>query len=155
MNQKDSFQDEVTNAPFSRHQATIPQPKNHQKLLAGAAVCILVLIAILGILILRSAKSGDKFRTLEGFPTADFMENYETLLGGRFHLNATVDAELGTKQDRGKLVVFRDSESKKVVPVLVPTEVIPNYALSKSQRYNLVVEVTRSGLLNAVELQKE
>ena len=118
-------------------------------------MCIAVLVAFVGILILRSVKSGDKFRTLEAFPTVDFMENYETLLGGRFHLNATVDAELGTEPDRGKLVVLRDSRSKKVIPVLIPTDVMPNYALSKSQRYNLVVEVSRSGILDAVELEKE
>ena len=146
---------ETPTTPFAGHQATLPQPKNHQMLLAGAVVCIAVLVAFVGILILRSVKSGDKFRTLEAFPTVDFMENYETLLGGRFHLNATVDAELGTEPDRGKLVVLRDSRSKKVIPVLIPTDVMPNYALSKSQRYNLVVEVSRSGILDAVELEKE
>jgi hypothetical protein len=148
-------QDHMSNTPFSAQRATLPKPKrqNYTLIFGVGALCVVILVV--GVLLGRGGKAGDKFRTLETFPTADFLDNYEMLLGNKFKMNVTVDAELGTEEGKGKLVVFRDSQSKKVVPVLIPTAVIPNFALSKSQKYNLILEVTKSGILNAINLEKE
>lgn len=145
----------IGNTPFAERQAVLPEAKRHNKPLYFGIGVLCVMLLLVGVYVGRGEKPGDKFRTLESFPTADFLENYEMLLGNRFKLNATVDAELGTHEAKGKLVVFRDSQSKKVVPVLIPSAVVPNYVLSKSQKYNLIIEVTKSGILNAINLEKE
>ena len=145
----------MANTPFSSQRASLPEPKRHNRVLIFGIVALCLTVLAVGVLLGRGGKGSDKFRTLEAFPISDFLENYEMLLGNKFRMSATVDAELGTEEGKGKLVVFRDAQSKKVVPVLIPTAAIPNYAFSKSQKYNLVIEVTRAGILNAINLEKE
>jgi len=141
--------------PFSSQQATVRVAKRgNTRLIAGVGALCLVFVVI-GIILGKSKGSSDQYRTMEAFPVADFMENYESLQGGRFKLSGIVDAELGTEEGTGKLVTFRDSQSKKVVPVLIPDEVMPNHSLSKSQRYKVVLEVGRGGVLSATNLEKE
>lgn len=141
--------------PFSGRQETLRKPQNGGKWVVYLVSILCVAFAISTILLLKNKGGGDKYRTLEAFPTSDYLENYESLLGSRFKLNATVDAELGTEESTGKLVTFRDSQSKKIVPVLIPSEVMPNFALSKSQSCQMVIEVGRGGVITATQFEKE
>lgn len=145
----------MQNTPFSSQRSVLTEPKKQNKALIFGIAALFLAVLSVGFLLRQSGKTGDKFRTLETFPITDFLENYETLLGNKFKMSATVDAELGTEESKGKLVVFRDAVSKKVVPVMIPSAVVPGYALSKSQKYNLIIEVTRFGILNAINLEKE
>lgn len=141
--------------PFSERRAVPSASKGLSKTSIFASVAGCLILLVLAVVIGRGRKSHGEFRTLEVFPVSDFLDNYEMLLGNKFKLSATVDAELGTEVDKGKLVVFRDGQSKKVLPVLIPSAVIPTYQLSKSQKYTLVLEVTKMGILTATNLEKE
>lgn len=119
-------------------------------IIAGVSISALFLIFILS----RSLFS-DSYRTLEVISVDELVDNHERLLNGKYKLVATVDAELGTESGKGKLVAFRDADSKDIVPVMISQEIMDNKSLSKGQRYKMEVEVTRGGLLYANQLDKD
>jgi hypothetical protein len=97
----------------------------------------------------------DRYRTLESVQFNEALDNHERLLGGKFKMTATVDAELGTEIGNGKLVAFRDPSSKLVLPVLIPSSVLDNKSLNKGQEYQMEVEVLRGGLLQVNHIEKK
>ena len=142
--------------PFSESE-TIPKDvlnpiKPHFKYYMGGG--LIVMLAVIGVLFVKGYAS-DRFRTLELIDTQELLGNHERLLGGKFKLMATVDAELGVEPGEGKLVAFRDSESQKIIPVLITSEELTSRTLNKGQRYKMEVEVTRGGLLQLNHLEKD
>lgn len=145
----------LLDTPFAGRQTTLGSPRRVGRSVLAVVSIAGALFVVIGVLWASGKGSNDRYRTLEAFPAADFFENHESLSGGTFKLSATVDAELGTEEGRGRLVTFRDTQSKKVLPVMIPSGVMPGHALSKSQRYKMVIEVNRRGVLTAIHLEKE
>jgi len=144
----------MLDTPFSGRQTVLKSPKR-VRVSVFAVAAMVGLLVVAGFIWASGKGSNDRYRTLEAFPVADFFENHESLSGGTFKLSATVDAELGMEEGRGRLVTFRDTQSKKVLPVMIPSGVMPGHAFSKSQRYKMVIDVNRRGVLTAIHLEKE
>jgi len=142
--------------PFSQ-QETLLSKANNKIRYNPRHIIVGVCGLIFAIAIMFSIKgyTSDRFRTLELIDTQELLENHERLLGGKFKLMATVDAELGVEPGKGKLVAFRDAESQKIIPVLITSEELTSRTLSKGQRYKMEVEVTRGGLLQLNHLEKD
>ena len=141
--------------PFADKQITPKQKapvRNLNYYLIGGGVAI---VLILGGMFASKNFTGDRLRTLELIDSEELLDNHESLLGGRFRLIATVDAELGTEPGKGKLVAFRDVESQVILPALVTQNELADRTLSKGQRYKMEVEVNRGGLLHVNYLEKE
>ena len=144
------------NTPFADKQvkASAGQKnfKNNSKyIIVGVALALVVGIG----LFLTKGFTSDRYRTLESININELLDSHERLVGGEFKLLATVDNELGTENTRGKLVSFRDSESLKVVPVMINSGELASRVLSKGQRYKLEVEVRNGGLLYAKHFEKD
>jgi hypothetical protein len=142
-------------SPFSSTQTVPKQAGKSKKPWVFIGIGIISVIVISGLIKGIGRFTDDNYRTLDVFPSSDFLENHESLVGNRFRLNGTVDAELGTETGRGKLVSFRDDKSQKVIPVMIPSATLPGYPLGKDQRYKIEVEVTSGGMLYAKNLSKE
>lgn len=142
--------------PFSK-QETLLSKANNKVRYNPRYIVVGVCALIFSIAIIFSIKeyASDRFRTLEPVDADELLSNHERLLGGKFKLMATVDAELGIEPGKGKLVAFRDAESQKIIPVLIISEELTSRTLSKGQRYKMEVEVTRGGLLQLNHLEKD
>ena len=148
-------QEDLLDTPFANQRTMLKSPKRMSRSTITVLIAIGALFVVIGLFLASGKGSNDRYRTLQAFPTSDFFENHESLIGGVFKLSATLDAELGTETGRGKLVTFKDSQSKMILPVIIPPEVMPSHTLSKSQRYRMIVEVSRKGVLSATNLEKE
>ena len=119
-------------------------------IIAGVALCALAVGYFL-----MSNTGNDRYRTLESVQYNEVLDNHERLIGASFKIEGTVDAELGTEIAEGKLVTFRDPNSRDVLPILLSSSVLDGKILNKGQKYQMEVEVLRGGLVSAKHIQKQ
>lgn len=115
----------------------------------GAVGAIVVLA--LGFLAYRALQ--DPFRTLETFPTEKYLSNYESVLGNRFRVNLSVDAELGGTYDQGRILSFRDDATQRSLAIMVPPE-LSQTGFTKGQSYSAEIEVKQGGMIHAHAFKK-
>ncbi len=118
-----------------------------------ALIGAVVLAALGGVGYLMVTKLEDPFRTLETFPTERYLGNYEAVLGGRFKGDFVVEAELGASFGEGRLFSFRDMETQRIAPVLVPPE-LNQINFVRGQNYLVEIEVGKGGVLYARNCRK-
>ena len=95
----------------------------------------------------------DPYRTLEPFPVDKYLSDYHSLAGSKFKADVKVSAELPSKTDVGRLMVFTlDSDSRPVV-VLIPPK-LSNIFFTKGQNYRTALEVGDGGLIYADSCEK-
>jgi len=122
-------------------------------LLWGAsAVLAMILSAI--VTIFGYQYFNNPYRTLETFPVGKYYEGYRSLAGSKFKGRLTVQANLGWKEDQGKLMVFSTAEDPRPLAVMVAPE-DAGIAFQKGQTYLAEIEVKEGGLIHAKSFQKE
>lgn len=96
----------------------------------------------------------DRFRTLEVFPVAKYLEGPHTLSGSRFKAELRVEANLGWKETAGTLMLFTTTDDSNPLAVMVPADLMKTVSFSKGQTYMAELEVKEGGLIYANAVQK-
>ena len=142
-------------SPFSNAEEAVPrQRKNSKKLFLwlGLSVVIFAVGAVGGIFLTRYLN--DPYRTLEDFPVAKFLENYQSLAGSRFKAELRVEADLLWKDGFGRLMLFSTKEDSRPVAVMVPAVIAKDIYFTKGQTYMAELEVKEGGLIYANSCRK-
>jgi hypothetical protein len=94
------------------------------------------------------------YRTLETFPVAKYLDDYEALTGSKYKANFQVEADLGWKEGVGRLMLFSTADDSRPIAVLVPAVVANDIYFTKGQTYTAEIEVKEGGLIYANSCQK-
>ena len=84
--------------------------------------------------ILHATHLNDPLRTLEKFPTAKYLDNYRALSGARFKGELGLEADLGWKENVGRLMAFSVADDPRPIGVMIPAE-FSNIYFSKGQSF--------------------
>jgi hypothetical protein len=96
----------------------------------------------------------DPYRTLELFSTDRYLADFQPLAGGKFRADFKVVADLGWKEDVGRLMVFTAPNDSRPILVLIPPK-LASIFFGKGQTYQVALEVGEGGLIYADSCEKE
>ncbi len=145
---------EAVESPFAHVTGVAPQTRSNKTwLIVGLIVGVILLIAAVGAGIYLGRSSSDSFRTVKDFPADDYFTDYHTVAGGTFKADATVEVDLGWKEETGRLMVFSTGEDVRRFAVLLPPA-LSDIHFYKGQRYRIVFKVLEGGLLYASSCSK-
>lgn len=114
-----------------------------------------MLIAACGIgVVLITGHLKDPYRTLERFSISKYLENYHSMAGSRFKANVRVEADLGWKEEIGRLMLFSTADEPRPIAVMVPAAVAKEIYFTKGQSYLAELEVKEGGLIYANACRK-
>jgi len=142
-------------SPFADHQAQVSHRSRGpggKTVLWIAAGFLTALVLGLGALQLQNVLS-DPFRTLEEFPAERYLDNYQSVAGGRYKADLRVENELGFREGVGKLMVLGTENSRHSVPVLVAPELAATI-FTKGQLYRFELIVREGGLVYGIRAKK-
>ena len=142
-------------SPFAQTTATIAPSgrRNSGAWLVWAFIALLVIAALGTAGFFIQQYLNDPYRTLEPFPVDKYLSDYHSLSGSKFKADVKVSAELPSKTEVGRLMVFTlDSDSRPVV-VLIPPK-LANIFFTKGQNYRTSLEVGDGGLIYADSCEK-
>lgn len=142
-------------SPFADAAVTVPkvQGSRSKAILWGAlAVILLIAATIGGFFLIRHVN--DPFRTLEPFPVAKFLDSHQALAGSKFRAEFEVVADLGWKENKGRLMLFSSKDDARPIAVLVPAPVAKEIYFTKGQTYLTSIEVKEGGLIYADSVRK-
>lgn len=94
------------------------------------------------------------YRTLEPFSTDKYLADFQPMAGGRFRADLKVMADLGWKENVGRLMVFTEAKDTRPVLVLIPPKLAAIF-FTKGQIYEVSLEVGEGGLIYADSCDKE
>jgi hypothetical protein len=142
-------------SPFSTTEAVVPSNgKPLAKALLWAVLTVLALAALAGGARLVTNYLNDPYRTMQAFPVEKFLENYRGLAGAKYKAELQVEADLGWREDVGRLMLFTVSGDSRPVAVLVPVAVSNNVYFVKGQKYLAELVVKEGGLIYANSCRK-
>jgi hypothetical protein len=96
----------------------------------------------------------DPYRTLESFSADKYLTDFQPLTGSKFKADFKVTADLGWKENVGRLMVFTVSNDSRPILVLIPPKLSGIY-FTKGQNYQVSLEVGEGGLIYADSCEKE
>jgi len=88
----------------------------------------------------------------EPLPVMAFMERPLQFTGNRYHLDASVDNVLATKEGVGRIVLVLADTDETALPVFLPYDLPGNVEFQQNYRFNLAVE--GGGLLYVQSMRK-
>ena len=94
------------------------------------------------------------YRTLELFSTDRYLTDFQPLAGSKFRADFKVVADLGWKENVGRLMVFTAPNDNRPILVLVPPK-LAGIFFAKGQSYEVALEVGEGGLIYADSCEKE
>jgi hypothetical protein len=94
------------------------------------------------------------YRTLEPFPVDKYLADFQPLAGSKFGADLKVEADLGWKDNVGRLMVFTAPNDSRPLLVLIPPKLAGTY-FSKGQTYQVAMEVGDGGLIYADSCDKD
>ena len=94
------------------------------------------------------------YRTLEPFSTDRYLSDFQPLAGSKFGSDLKVVADLGWKDNVGRLMVFTAPNDTRPILVLIPPKLAGVY-FSKGQTYQVAMEVGEGGLIYADSCDKD
>lgn len=113
-----------------------------------------LLILLVGIGIFAATRFvNDPYRTLESFPTDKYFQNYRSVVGAKFKATLKVEADLGWKQNKGRLMVFTEESGSRPIVILFPSK-LGNTVFNKGQSYLIEMDVLEGGLIYARSAKK-
>jgi hypothetical protein len=119
-----------------------------------------IVSGVLGLLLLGNAAYftlkyvNNPYRTLEPFSVDKYLADFQPLAGGKFGSDLKVVADLGWKDDVGRLMVFTAPNDTRPILVLIPPKLSSIY-FSKGQTYQVAMEVGEGGLIYADSCDKD
>ena len=117
---------------------------------AWFAVVAIVLVAAIAIGWLLKGTVSDPFRALALFPTADYMQNSNSLRGNVYKVDGVVGEQLAFQNNTRLISVEVNGEP---VSIIVPPE-LREVNVQKGQRLIFKVEVGEKGILKAIDVKK-
>jgi hypothetical protein len=143
-------------SPFARTtstvQATGGRGASSWALWLVSSLLILVIIGILGYFGFNYLH--DPYRTLEPFPMDKYLADYRSLTGAKFKGDLKVSADLGWKEETGRLMVFTLEHDSRPLVVLIPPK-LGGLFFEKGQNYQASLGVGDGGLVYAETCEKE
>ncbi len=143
-------------SPFAHADAAVPRKKKGgaQKLLLGVGLLVVIIAAVVVGKVFLSRYLNDPYRTLERFPVAKYLESHRALAGSKFKSELRVEADLGWKENVGRLMLFSTSDDSRPIAVMVPAAIGKDIYFTKGQTYVAEVEVKEGGLIYANSCRK-
>jgi hypothetical protein len=143
-------------SPFARTtstvQATGGRGSSSWGLWLVSSLLILVIIGIMGYFTYKYL--ADPYRTLEPFPMDKYLTDYRSMTGAKFKADLKVSADLGSKAETGRLMVFTVQNDNRPLVVLIPPK-FKDIFFTKGQNYQASLEVEEGGLVYADSCEKE
>ena len=143
-------------SPFAQSQISISHDggkRGKLLLIIGLGLILVVAGAAGGVFAMRYIN--DPYRTLEPFPVAKYLDDYQGVAGSQFKAEFHVEADLGWKDGAGRLMLFSTVDDPRPIAVLIPAAVANGLYFTKGQTYIAEVEVKEGGLIYANSCQKE
>jgi hypothetical protein len=119
-----------------------------------------IVSAVLGLVVLGNVAYftvrylANPYRTLEPFPVDKYLADFQPLAGSKFGSDLKVVADLGWKENIGRLMVFNAPNDARPILVLIPPKLAGLY-FSKGQTYQVALEVGEGGLIYADSCDKD
>lgn len=141
-------------SPFADTATMLPEKERSRSRTTLWVILGLVFVALgtAGGIYLAS-RLNDPLRTLEKFPVAKYLDNYRALSGARFKGELRVEADLGWKENVGRLMVFSVQEDPRPIVVIIPAQ-FSNIYFAKGQNFIAELEVKEGGLIYANSCRK-
>jgi hypothetical protein len=117
-----------------------------------SSLLILVIVGIVGYFAFKYLD--DPYRTLEPFPMDKYLSDYRSMAGAKFKADLKVSADLGWKEETGRLMVFSFQNDSRSLVVLMPPK-LAGLFFEKGQTYLVSLEVGEGGLVYADSCEKE
>jgi hypothetical protein len=117
---------------------------------AWFAIAAVVVAAVIGIGWALKGTVADPYRTLAPFPTAEYLQNSNSLRGNTYKVDGIVGEQLYYSKSARLISVEVNGEP---VSILVPSE-LRDVNVQKGQRLLFKVEVGDKGVLKAVGVKK-
>lgn len=146
---------ERVDSPFADAAVTVPtRPKSPLKSVLWGVLAVGVIIAgIIGGASL-TGHLNDPYRTMAAFPVAKYLDSHQALAGSKFRAEFEVVADLGWKENKGRLMLFSSEDDTRPIAVLVPAPVAKEVYFTKGQKYLASIEVKEGGLIFADSVRK-
>jgi len=128
--------------------------------LRGRSWTLWIVSALLGLVLLGNVAwfgfryLADPYRTLEPFSVDKYLADFQPLAGSKFGAELKVVADLGWKENVGRLMVFNAPNDSRPLLVLIPPKLAGLY-FSKGQTYEVALEVGEGGLIHADSCDKD
>ena len=119
-----------------------------------------IVSAVLGLVVVGNAGYftyrylANPYRTLEPFSVDKYLADFQPLAGSKFGSDLKVVADLGWKEDVGRLMVFNAPNDTRPILVLIPPRLAGIY-FAKGQTYQVAMEVGEGGLMYADSCDKD
>ena len=143
-------------SPFAQTTSTVrPEPRRGRAswaLWIVSAMLGLVVVGNVAYFVIRYLDS--PYRTLEPFPVDKYLADFQPLAGSKFGADLKVEADLGWKENVGRLMVFNAPDDSRPILVLIPPKLAGIY-FSKGQTYQVALEVGEGGLIYADSCDKD
>jgi hypothetical protein len=139
-------------SPFDESRAEVAPQRAKPKRVWWLAGIIAIVVAIGAVLLMRFLN--EPLRTLETFPTDKYFSSYQALQGAKFKGRLRVDADLGFKPDRGRLMVFTAETDSRPLVVFIPANLAGQY-FNKGQFYLMQLDVREGGIIYASTCVKD
>jgi hypothetical protein len=143
-------------SPFSQTTSNIDKPfKESRKTWLLWGISGLLLFISLGNAAYFTLKYfNDPYRTLESFSADRYLADFQPLMGSKFKADFRVVADLGWKDNVGRLMVFNAPNDSRPILVLIPPK-LAGIFFTKGQIYQIALEVGEGGLIYADSCEKE
>jgi hypothetical protein len=140
-------------SPFAQTTASVRpgRPRGSRTLWLVSAALALVLLGNVAYFTFRYL--ANPYRTLEPFSVDKYLADFQPLAGSKFGADLKVVADLGWKEDVGRLMVFNAPNDSRPILVLIPPRLTGIY-FSKGQTYQVALEVGEGGLIHADSCDK-
>jgi hypothetical protein len=148
--------EDVVISPFATTTSTIQsesrRPPADWRVVALAALLVVVLLGNAVYFATQYLRS--PYRTLATFPLEKYLADFQPLAGEKFQAELKVVADLGWKQEVGRLMVFTTTDDARPLLVLIPPK-LAGIDFAKGQTFQAALEVGEGGLVYADACDKE
>ncbi len=142
-------------SPFAQTTSTIrPTPERSRTswpLWIVSGVLLLVVLGNAGYFLVKYIDN--PYRTLEAFSVDSYLADFQSLTGSKFKADFKVVADLGWKENIGRLMVFTAPNDSRPILVLIPPKLSAIF-FTKGQTYQVALEVGQGGLIYADSCEK-
>jgi len=154
MAQPNRTAEEVVISPFAQITSSVNpgRPRGSWMLWLVSAALALVLLGNAAWFAFRYL--ANPYRTLEPFSVDKYLADFQPLAGSKFGADLKVVADLGWKENVGRLMVFNAPNDTRPILVLMPPKLAGIY-FSKGQTYQVALEVGEGGLIYADACDKD
>ena len=143
-------------SPFAQTTSTI-HPGAEKK---NATWLLWIVSGVLVVMLLGNAAYftfkylNDPYRTLEPFSVDRYLADFQPLAGSKFGADLKVVADLGWKENVGRLMVFTAPNDSRPILVLIPPK-LSGIFFTKGQTYQAALEIGEGGLIYADSCDKD